>query len=74
MTGDIVVQLALRTARHTANSHRGSQHGAPDFGFGMAVGQMCVGRSFLTADPLIVAAADNEIEFLRFNYVRRCAS
>ncbi len=69
--GDRTAICALSQAREDANRGRLNGYGVSDFVRGMFVGQCIVASARMDADPIIVLAVENEIEFLCNDYSRR---
>lgn len=62
--GNDVVRGALSMARRDANRGRLRGYGDDEFARGMYVGQVIVADCWLSAGPLLVMAAKNEMHFL----------
>lgn len=70
--GNKAALFALRDIRQYANFCRISGHSTPsDWYRGFAQGQVLVAQHDMRADPVVVQAVDNEVEFLCGDYSRR---
>jgi hypothetical protein len=72
MEGNGAVQVALSSARSIAGVMKSYGVASPEMvahSRGMSAGMIIIARSYLGADPDVVMAAENEINFLLGTYL-----